>query len=364
MEKKSVISAPQLIVLLIMTRLPYSTAYFVSLGASRNIQDILFAVPVNFVLNFIVAIPILLLLKRYPGKDLIECASLTLGKAAGVVIALFYMLCFLSLAIYINTMFEEYFGNVIIPEAGYIAIAIPLLVVAFYGAAKGIESIARFGSVVIVAYVVIVTIIFLSVIPNIDMDYLKPIFYNGPSVFIKAVLSGINSNMQILFLAFCAPFLKEGTKPGKIFAKWNIIASLMFLVLEFVIIIVMGPFAAKQNYPISTLAMQSKVGVFERIDAFDMIAWILETLLMVTFFVYLSVGCVLKVGFNKHRKWIAFFVVAAVFAIAPFFKKHFIYLHAITLSPMVTIITMLAIILIPLLVLTADIIKRRASANE
>ena len=53
MEKQSQISARQLIVLMIMLRLPFSTAYYIALNAGQSIQDILFAVPVNFVLNFI-----------------------------------------------------------------------------------------------------------------------------------------------------------------------------------------------------------------------------------------------------------------------------------------------------------------------
>lgn len=364
MEKQSTISTWQLIVLLIMTRLPFSTAYYVSLSAGRSIQDVLFAVPVNFVLNFIVAIPILILLKRHPGKDLIECADIICGKAAGIIIAIFYMLCFVALSIYIKTIFQEFFVNNVIPEFSYYAIAIPLLIVAFYGAVKGIETIARFSGIVILFYLIILTIITISLVPSINYGYLFPAFYTGPKIFMNAVINGINSNIQIVLLAFCAPFLKAGTKLGKLYTKWNMLAMLLFFGLEFLSIVVLGPFAAKQYFPLIILSMQSRVGVFERIDAFDMISWILNTILMVTFFVYLATNCMLKAGLNKHRKLVAFLIVAVIFGLTQYLPQYFIALHGITLSPYVTVITLTAIILVPILILVTDLIKGRVASNE
>jgi spore germination protein (amino acid permease) len=364
MEKQSYISSRQLIVLLIMTKLTFSMSYYVSLSAGRSIQDVLLAVPVNFILNYIVAIPILILLKRHPGKDLVELAHNILGRAAGIFIAVFYMLCFVFLAIYLLATFHNYYVNFILPESMYYAIAIPLLIVAFYGAVKGIETIARFGSIVIILYLIIVAVIGLSLIPQINFDFLFPMLYNGPKVFLGAVLSGVNSNLQIVFLAFCAPFLKLGTKLGKIYTKWNVIAMLLFLMLEFLTVTVMGPFAAKQNFPLPELALLSQVGVFERLDAVDMISWILNTVLSVTFYVYIATVCLLKTGLNKHRKIITFLIVTVVFAVAYFVTPFFTVLHIITINPLMTVGTLTAIILLPFTILLADLIKGRVASNE
>jgi len=364
MEKQSYISSRQIIVLLIMTRLPFSTAYYVALNAGKSIQDILYAVPVNFILNFIIAIPILMLLKKYPGKDIIELASNIIGKAAGIIVAVFYMFCFILLAVYMHATFQDFFVNAIIPESTYYDIAIPLLVVAFYGAVKGIEAIARFGSIVIIAYLIILSIIAISLIPHIDFNNLLPVFYNGPQYFWGAVLNGFNSNIQIVFLIFCAPFLKSGTKTGKLYAKWNVFAMLLFLGLEFLTVAVMGPFVAIQNYPLSTLAMQSRVGVFERIDAIDMISWILNIVLMVTFYVYFAAGCLMKVGLNKHKKLITFLIVAIIFAATDYASNFFVGVHTVTLNPYISVLTLTAMILVPFLILIADMIKRRVAGNE
>jgi hypothetical protein len=139
---------------------------------------------------------------------------------------------------------------------------------------------------------------------------------------------------------------------------------LLFFGLEFMTVAVMGPFGAIQNYPLSTLAMQSRVGVFERIDSIDMISWIMNAVLMITFYVYFAVGCLLKVGLNKHRKLIAFLTVSVVFAASKFISALFISLHAVAINPFVTALTLTAMILVPFLILIADLIKRRAAGNE
>ena len=97
MEKQSYVSPRQLIALFIISRLTFEPEYYISLMAGRSIQDVLLAVPVNFILNYIVAIPILLLLKKYPGKDLIEIAFNIIGRAAGIIIA--YFICFALFAL-------------------------------------------------------------------------------------------------------------------------------------------------------------------------------------------------------------------------------------------------------------------------
>lgn len=347
-----------------MTRLPFSTIYISGLQAGMSVQDILLAVPVNFLLNFIFAIPILVLLKRHPGKDLIECARNIMGKPFSILIAVFYLLCFLYSATMIQSSFQVFFVNSVIPEIGYAAIAIPILLISFYGAVKGIESLMRFGGLVIAVYLIILIVLDASLIPSVNLDFLFPQLYSGPQYLLKAVLNGVNSNMQIVFLAFCAPYLKPGTRMGRIFSKWNVIAMLIFLGLEFFIVTVLGPFGAKQVTPLFTLSMQSKIGVFERLDMVDAVSWILNTVLLTAFFIYLAATCFNKMGFRRRNKLITFIVTAIIFASVYYFSSSRQFLDQITFSPYLTAVTVAAQIVLPLIILLADVLKGRFTAYE
>jgi spore germination protein (amino acid permease) len=347
-----------------MTKLPFSTVYISGLQAGRSVQDILLAVPVNFLLNFIFAIPILILLKRHPGKDLIECVKNSMGKPASVLIAIFYLFCFLYSATLIQSVFRVFFVNAIIPEIGYFATAIPILIVCFYCAIKGIETIMRFSGLVLVSYLIILIFLDATLIPSVNLNFLFPQFYSGPQYFLKAVLDGVNSNMQIVFLAFCAPFLKSGTSAGKIFAKWNVFAMLLFWALEFFIVTVLGPFAAKQITPLYTLSLESEVGVLDRLDMVDMISWIFNTVLLTAFFIYLATTCITKVGINKHRRIITFIVTAVIFILAYFGSKSTQMLVNVSFNPYLTAMTVFAQIILPLVILLTDIIKGRVTSYE
>jgi spore germination protein KB len=361
MEKQSYVSSRQIISVLIVTRLLFSTAYVTGLEAGTSVQDVLLAVPVNFIVNFIVAIPVLVLLGKNPGKDLTECASNSIGKAAGAVVGIFYMLVFLLIAVFTQATFQIYFVNSVIPNSHFLAIAIPMAVVCLYGAVKGIESISRFGGYVMITYAVILGVIFISLIPSINLGYLFPLLYNGPQIALKAFVSGFNSSMQILFLAFCAPYLRSGTNLTKLYAKWNVIAMLMFLFLEFLMVVVMGPFGAKQNFPLQMLATQSEIGVFERLDAVDMTSWILNTTLNTTFYIYLAVMCLTKMGLNGRRRLVTVIVVVIVFVATQFVSTNYDLLHKVTFTTPITILSIFAMLVVPLVLLIADAVKRRVA---
>lgn len=360
-EKK--ISSAQLVAMLVMSRVPFATSYFVGLGDDHSVQDVLPAMPVIFAINFLTAIPLLLLMKLYPGKDPVECARLSIGKVGEYVTAAFYALGFIMVASYDVSVFDVYFRNSVMPEMGQMAVLIPLCILIFYAATKGIETLGRFGSVVITIYTVVILFIIGSLVSEINPGYLTPLFYDGPSVFLKSLLNGVISNVQIVYLAFCAPFLRQKEKPVKIFAWWNVISSLIIFITELTAVIVMGPFAGKQNVPMSTLAIQSRIGVFERVDSFNMIAWIFETVFMAAFEIFLSIRCSEKIRRGKFAKFAVFISTAAILVISPVTTKSFLSRRFITLSPIVAAFAVTAIIVVPSIMLICGKVKGGKTQN-
>lgn len=365
MEKQSYISNRQLIAMLVMTRIAFSTAYLPGLNAGMSVQDILLAVPANFLLNFIFAVPILVLLRRHPGKDPVEMTRNIIGRPAAALAAVLYMAGFLFQAFCYQSYFQEFYVNSLIPESGYLEIAVPLLIVCFLGSVKGVETIARFGGLAFLIYLIVVFTIGGSLAPSVDLNLLLPQFYSGPGIFLRAVIGGVNSNMQIVLLAFCAPYIKSGTSMGKIYARWNMIAMGFFLLLEFLVVTVMGSYGARQVFPLYTLSLQSKIDVFERLDSVDMIAWILETVFAITFYVYMTTMCLTKLGINGKRRLVNVGVLLALLAAGGLLMKYDYLLKGVAFSPYLTAYTLLSQILLPLLLLTADIVKERwVNQNE
>jgi spore germination protein KB len=364
MSSKATVTSAQLISVLLILRLAFSINYIAGINPGSSIQDVLFAIPVIFVINLIIALPIFMLLKRHPGKDLIECSKQIFGNGIGFVICLIYFCFFIFISSLQLGTFQMYFNTCVTTQTNALTIAIPISFVCIYAAVKGIESIARFGVFVLIFYLIIVTTVFISTLPNVDLSYLKPIFYDGPKYFSQAVLVGVNSSPQILFIAMCVPFLKPGTKIIKTFITWNAIAMLLLFVLEFFVVTNMGPFASKQLFPLITLSLISKISVFERIDSFDMISWILNSTLNICIGLFAASQCLMRTSLRKWRR--TAITVSSILIIIFGSLYSNIYLQNLDIfnNPLFTAIIIILIIAVPLSILISDIVKGKVAENE
>ncbi|MDR3643544.1 MAG: GerAB/ArcD/ProY family transporter [Clostridia bacterium] len=365
MQSKAAIRGRQLIFLMLISRLGFSTVAIAAINPGNDIQDMLLAVPVIFVINLLIVIPVIMLLKRHPGRDLVDCSMQICGKACGSVIGIFYFLCFTGLASLLLNIYQNYYSSSIIEETPDIAIAIPLLLVAVYGAIRGIESISRFGLLVFASYVVVSAIIYLSLLPDVNLNYLQPMFYNGSRVFTCAIAAGVNLSYQVLLLAMCTPFLKKDTNITRVFVIWDAVAMLIYLLTDFYVVTVLGPSGGRQIFPLETLVTISHVGPFERLDAVFMIAWILNSVLSMTGYLFFASQCLVRIGLQKWRRTLLFVIGIIVIVCTSFYSSQYVKNIGFYISPIFTAAIVIVIFLLPLGVLVIDIVKGKvAQSNE
>jgi spore germination protein KB len=364
MNNKATVTSVQLIAVLLIFRLAFGLNFIAGINPGTSVQDILLAVPVIFVINLIIALPIFMLLKRHPGKDLIECSVQIFGNGLGFIISFIYF-CFF---IYVSSLqlgtFQMFYNTCVITQTSALVIAIPILIVCIYGVIKGIESITRFSILVFIFYIIVMTTIFISTISNVNLSYLKPIFYEGPKYFLQAVLVGVNSSFQILFLAMCVPFLKPGTKIVKSFITWNALSMLILFVIEFFVITNMGPFASKQIFPIITLAVLSKISVLERIDSFHMISWIFNSTLNICIGLFVASQCLMRTSLRKWRRTIITISGLLILIFGSLIST--IYLKILNLygNSLFTATIIILIIAVPLIILITDVVKGKVAEDE
>jgi spore germination protein KB len=363
MEKKSYISPLQIILMLFTTRLLFSSSYQSALKAGNNVQDLLLSIPFAFAANILVAIPILVLLARHPGHDPVECAIKIAGRGVGTVVAVIYFLFFGAIAALTLGNYENYFTTSVIPDVRVYIVGLYLILVCLYGVLKGIESIARFGGVVAVFYIIILLSISLSLLPLSDTGLLKPILYKGTKLFMQGIVMNFNLSYQVVILAFLAPFIRQGKSAVKTYFLYSLLAFLGLVSLEYAIVTVTGAFGAKQLYPLQLLSSLSHIGFLEELDAVDMVAWILNTVITVTLTTYLAVHCLLKIGLNKHRRIVSTLCCAAVFCFSTLISRDFYGLQMMMVSALAAMILIAAVVVIPLIILVVDLIKGRVVQN-
>lgn len=364
MEKKAYISIYQVFAILLASRINYATAYQAVLQTGNYIQDLLLSLPVNFITNFIVAIPTLILLKRNPGHDLVECACNIVGRPIGSMIAIIYFFFFIACATLISGNFENTFVTVAIPDVSHYLTGVFLIVVCIYGAIKGIESIARVTSVGVVIYIITTIIIFLTDLSRVDLNFLKPILYTGPTYMIAGSIMNYNLSFQIVLLAFLASFTRTGCKLTKTYSIWNIVSLVIVALLEFFVVTVAGPYGAQQIYPLETLATLSKISVFEHLEVLYIAPSILNDIIIVSVNIYFAVTCLQKIGLNKYRKILALVCGIILFFLAPYLAENFYIVQAVVCSKWLSAVITVFTFVIPLIILIIDIVKKKVMQDE
>lgn len=128
---------------------------------------------------------------RYPGKDLFEINEMILGKVLGTLMnVLFLVFVFVNGASIIRA-FSEFFIIVGLPETPPIVFGIFLTLLCSIAVKEGVEVLGRLAELFIMILSVIVPFSIFLLIPQMDIDHIRPVLYDGWSPIFKATLSNI-----------------------------------------------------------------------------------------------------------------------------------------------------------------------------
>lgn len=361
MLSKTAIHSRQLIYMMVITRISLSYAFIASISPGNNIQDILLAVPVVFAVDLLVFVPLLMLMKRHPGKDITGCSRQIFGSAVGNAVSFLYFLYFIGIATILLVLFQQFYYSTTEVQADSFALALPIIAVAAYGAIKGIESISRVSLLVLIFYILVVVIINIALFPNINLGYLKPMMFSGPRVFLLSVLAGVSSSFQILILAMCTPYLSPKSSVFKITSIWALLSLIAYGLMQFNVVTVLGPFGGKQLFPYKTLAIYSTVKPFERLDAFLMIAWVIDCVFGLTLYIYLASQCLMHTELRKFRRSTIVVTALIIFAAGQFAYPQYIKYLRLFIGAEFAVVFAVMVFLIPLIMLITDVVKEKVA---
>jgi len=148
------------------------------------------AIPLAAVCTVPGLIAVYFLMKRFPNHNVIQQGTLIMGnffgRTAGIIYLLFLLVYFIVFTTDVDILVHSYLLD---STPFYILCAIDLIITV-YLSTRGIETISRIASFVILPLVTIVFLLFSFIIPEIRIDRLMPIFdfrlnfksVGGPSI--------------------------------------------------------------------------------------------------------------------------------------------------------------------------------------
>jgi len=228
--------------------------------------------------------------KLYPEQTIIQYSEHILGKIAGKIVGLTFILYFLHLnGMVIREYGEFVVGTFLNNTPMYIVMGAMLLVcsLAVYG---GIESIGRSSQILVPVVSLLFVLMTLLLIKDLDPNNLLPIMEDGlkPSIMGSIVPSGWFS--EFIAIAFFLPFLKDSEKA----MKWGIISVISvtaLLVLTNVsTYMLLGKLTIKETYPVMVAVRYISIADFlEHLEAIVMAIWVSGTFIKISLFYYITV---------------------------------------------------------------------------
>lgn len=247
---------------------------------------------------------ICLLMKRFPGKDIIEIFGICLGPAVGFLLSFIFAAAFLMGAATLLREFVDVIKVFIYPDTtpsilvGSFVIAVAVICY------LGLETLARVSKLSAYVLLIFFLMLLLLAIQNYRLTNLFPILGYGVD---KTILHGLRRSSaydEVLILTVFAASLQGSTHLKK--------AGYISLLLSG-LIIGLGLFCFTLAFPVQTtqeltapiyiLAREIKYGsFFQRLDSLFIFIWIFSTIIAVCALFFCALSCYCKTfRLQDHR---------------------------------------------------------------
>lgn len=279
--------------------------------------------------------------------------------SAAKLLAVIYTLCFIWFAGIGTARFELFISTVMFPNSELTFMIILLLGASFYASLKGLEAIGRASVVLFFLLGVSVVFIILSVMEEFNYVNLSPLLTDGVTPIIGFSFYVSVRAAELLTLHITAP--KINGNIGKMAIKWTVAFSLVSTVILVVLSGVTGEYGNDQIFPLYTLTVIAKFGIFERLDDILTGVWVLCSFIQVSFLINTGMTA-LSQGFGKIKRIpVGLLITAGIFTVYFFTSKTVAVFSEAVSSRVIDVIFVVLMIIIPVIV--SVVTTRRKAAK-
>lgn len=229
----------------------------------------------------------------YPNKTYVDIIQILFGKwIGGLVVASFIYVCIVG-----GSQFVWYIGDFFTtqympqtPPYVIIALFVIAIVVALH---YGIEAIARISEIFFYGIIVMFVLSMLLVAPNIEIDYVLPIFEKGFVPILKGSFPLLAfSVFPLIFLNMIYPLniADIGAAKKSIFKGFLIGMAITFVSVSMCNLVMGSTITSNLRFPIFYLTKEINVGViFTRLEALIVTVWLFTIFNNTVFYFYAGI---------------------------------------------------------------------------
>lgn len=246
-------------------------------------EDAWIASLLSTAINLFMVCIYIVLARMYPGSNLFELFENILGKWCGKALSLLYLFYMLILTGTLLGNLGFFLTSEMMPETPIEATQILFLIAAVICARLGIIVLARVGELMFPFIIVLFLGLVLTLIPQIHLDFILPVFDGGIVPIIKAGSHAAVFQELIIILVFI-PLVLEKRRGERAFLGGVLLGGIFLTLLVLLSVLVLGiEQTENSSFPAYALAKTINVGNFlQRVEGILVMIWIL------TFFIKIS----------------------------------------------------------------------------
>lgn len=291
-QQESKIGWGQLCVLLLLSRMFSGALTF----PYKNINYEMQRFPVlicGWALTALVFMPLFFLAERNGGN--IFTVLKDKSNALAVIVGIMYCLLLFYLSVQSCVKLEIYVSNTIVPSASNLLLIVLTLSVCLYAVFKGVSVLARTANVVLVLFGTLILLVSLSVVSDMNPEFLYFNFSDGAHPFFQDVLTEFSKNSELLLFAV---FVRNTGAKARRSLLYIPIGGGIALWVTFMYMTVLGAFLNRVTFPFNTLSALSDIVMFSRLDGIDVAVWTLTAIVKISLFT-LAIQSVLETLFGE-----------------------------------------------------------------
>lgn len=298
------IDSKQAVMLMLSTILPTAILAVPAITVKSARQDAWLSIILATLAGLLIAMLVVSLSLRFPGKTLLEFAEEILGKVPGKIVGLLYIWLFF---LYIGSGAVREFGvflvTAMMPDTPIIVFQIAVIAVAAYAVRNGLEVLSRFNQLFI-PVTALLAIAFILSAKDMKLARLLPVFDTGLIPVVKGSVAPAMWLGEIVTLAMLIPCLNKPQEAYRV-AVLSVLLSSFFLTASILeALLVFGPnLAGYWIFPAFNAVRAVSIANFlERLDYIIMVVWVLGGFVKVGVFYYAAVlGSAQWLGLKDYR---------------------------------------------------------------
>ncbi|MFZ5647645.1 MAG: GerAB/ArcD/ProY family transporter [Bacillota bacterium] len=321
--------------------------------------------PIALGIAMVMAVPFLILAKRFPRQTLIQYSETLLGPL-GKLIGVFYVWFFIHTSAITLRHLGGFFTTAVMPETPTLVFIISLALLAASAVRNGIEVIGRTGQVIGPALLVTFILIAALVAKDVNPKALLPLFDKGFSQLLYGGLIYAPRCNEILVAAMVAPYLNLKKDINKAVFVGFAVYFLFFMLVDATVIGVFGVEQAKTLvFPFFSLTQIISIGDFlERVEIFYLTAWILCLFIKVIIFYYAAALGTAQILRLKDYKPLAFPLGTIIVILSVLLVESQVELMEFTSYKIWTFYALPFVVFLPLALLLTELVRKKGNSGS